>query len=88
LDGECRRPLVFEDIETNACVAIYIGMVDPGDEAYFGGFEGVVGGEVDVQEKHAASIRGLLRTHYSRLPVELVLVVLRPCRTVSWRVAT
>ncbi len=88
LYSECWWPLVLEDVETDAAVAVDVGVVDPSDERDFGGFEGVVRREVDVQEEHAPSVRRVFRAHDSRLPVELVFVVLRPRRAVRRRVTS
>ena len=34
-------------------VPVYVGVIDAGGECKFWGFEGVVGGEVDVEEEDA-----------------------------------
>ena len=58
-------------------------MVDACDEGDFGGFEGIVGGEVDVEEEHASGIGGVFGTDNRGLPVELVLLVLGTGGTVG-----
>ena len=58
-------------------------MIDPGSEIALGRLEGVVGGEVDVQEEHTSRIGRIIRSHDSRLPVVLILLVDRASRAVS-----
>ena len=53
------------------------------DELELWRLEGIVRGEVDVQEKHAARVRGVIGTHDRRLPVERIRVVLRASGAVS-----
>ena len=50
-------------------------MVDSRGEVALGGLEGVVSGEVDVQEEHTASIGGIIGAHDGGLPVVLILLV-------------
>ena len=47
-------------------------MVDAGGEVYLGGFEGVVCGEVDVEEEDSAGVGGVVGAHDCGLPVEHV----------------
>ena len=46
-------------------------MVDAGGEVDLRGLEGVVGGEVDCEEKDTARVWRVAGTHDGRLPVEL-----------------
>ena len=57
-------------------------MIDFGNEVAFGRAEGVIGGEVDVEEEDPARIGTVLGTDDGGLPMELVLL-LRTCRTVG-----
>ena len=63
-------------------------MVDSGSEVALWGLEGVVGGEVDVEEVHTTGVGRFIRSHDSCLPMELVFLVNRPSRAVGWRVLT
>ena len=56
-------------------------MVDAGGKVDLGRLEGVVGGEVDVEEEDAAGVGGFVRSHDGGLPVEHV-VPHGPCRAV------
>ena len=70
--GECRGPLILKDVQANATIAVDIGMVYFGDELNLWGLEGVVSGEVDVQEEHTAGEGGVIGAHDCGLPVEVV----------------
>ena len=52
-------------------------MINTGSESDFGGFEGVVSGEMDVQEEDSALVRGVRGAHDGGLPVEQVTVIHR-----------
>ena len=69
-DGEGGRPLVLEDVQADASVGVDVGVVDLRDELELGGLEGVVRGEVDVQEEDAARVGGVVGAHDRGLPVE------------------
>ena len=71
-DGERRRPLVLEDVEADAAVAIDVAVVDARGEADLGRLEGVIGREVDVQEEDPPGVWRVVRPHDRRLPVEQV----------------
>ena len=58
-------------------------MVYFGDELELWGFEGVIRGEVDVQEEDTAGEGGVLRAHDGGLPVELIGLVLGSSRAVG-----
>lgn len=73
-DGECGRPLVLEDVEADGAVGVDVGVVDLGDEVALGRPEGVVGGEVDVEEEDSAGVGAVLGADDGRLPVELVVL--------------
>ena len=62
-------------------------MVDSGGERYFGRLEGVVGREVDGEEKNTALIGALWWSHDGRLPVEQV-VADGAGTALSWWVTT
>ena len=81
-DGQCRRPLVSQDVETNRTIGIDVRMVNLGREADFGGLEWVVRRERDGQEKNASSIRRItliwsmghlawIETMHLRVPLSL-----------------
>ena len=71
-DGERGTPLIPEDVETDAAVAVDVGVVDLGGELDLGGLEGVVGGERDGKEEDTAGVRRVSGTHDGCLPVEQV----------------
>jgi hypothetical protein len=71
-DGECGGPLILKDVQANATIAVDIGVVNFGDELNLWGLEGVVSGEVDVQEEHTAGEGGVVGAHDGGLPVEMV----------------
>lgn len=81
-DCEGRWPLIFEDVQADGSILVDVGVVDPGNEVNLGWFEGVVGGEVDVQEEHTTAVWGVIGSHDCSLPVELVLLIDRS----SWAV--
>lgn len=70
--GERGRPLVLQDVQANATTRVHVAMVDLGGEGHLGRLEGVVCGEVDVQEVHAAVVGRVLGAHDGGLPVEHV----------------
>ena len=72
-DGEGGGPLVLEDVEADAAVGVDVAVVDAGGEVDLGGFEGVVGGEVDVEEEDPAGVRRVVGPHDGGLPVEHVI---------------
>ena len=53
-DGEGWRPLGSQDVQADGAVAVDVGVVDAGGERELGRLEGVVCGEVDVQEENTA----------------------------------
>ena len=75
-DSERGRPLVLEDVQTDAAVGVNVGMVNLSDELELWRLEGVIRGEVDVQEEHTAGEGGVIGAHDSRLPVELIGLIL------------
>jgi len=84
-DGEGRRPLVLEDVEADDPLGVDVAVVDPGAELDLGGLEGVLGGEVDVQEEDSAFVDRAGGPEDGGDPLEEV-VTLRPCAAVGGRV--
>lgn len=72
-DGKRGTPLIPEDVETNAAVAVDIGVVDLGGERDLGGLEGVVGGEGDGEEEDTAGVGRVTWAHDCCLPLEHVI---------------
>lgn len=70
-DGERRAPLVSQDVQANATVAVDVRVVDTGSEVDFRGLERVVCREVDGEEEDAAGVGRVAGAHDGRLPVEL-----------------
>ena len=85
-DGECGRPLVLKDIQADGAVRVDIGVVDSSCEVNLGRLEGVIGGEVDVQEVHTTGVGRVVRAHNGSLPVELILLIDGAGRAVGGRV--
>jgi hypothetical protein len=74
-DCEGGRPLILEDVETNGAVGVDVGVVDLGDEVAFGRPEGVVGGEVDIEEENASRVGTVVGADDGGLPVKLIVFV-------------
>jgi hypothetical protein len=72
-DCESRAPLVPQDVQTDAAVRVDVGVVDTSGEVDLWGLEGVVGGEVNVEEEDASGVWRVTWTHDSCLPVEQIL---------------
>ena len=58
-------------------------MVDSRGKIALGWLEGVVGGEVDVQEEHTTGVGRIIWSHNGCLPVILVLLIDGASRAVS-----
>jgi len=50
-DGECRRPLLFEDVEANASVGCNVGVIYPGNKGDLRWLERVINWKPDGQVK-------------------------------------
>ena len=66
-DGQRRRPLSVQDVQADRSIAVHVRMVYAGGEGDLRRLEGVVRGEVDVQEEHAALEGRVARAHDCRL---------------------
>lgn len=55
--GQCRRPLVPQDIQTNGTIGVDVGVVNLGRKTNLGRFKRVIGGEGDGEEENTACIR-------------------------------
>ena len=84
--SQSRTPLVLQDVQTDGSIGIDVGMVDSSGEGDLGRLEWIVGRELDVQEEHSMLVRTIFRAHDGSLPVEIVVLVIGACRTVSRRV--
>lgn len=71
---QCRRPLISQNVQTNAAIGVDVWVVDLGGEADFGRLEGVIGGESNRKEKNASCIRRvtLLWNSESRIMSETI----------------
>ena len=58
-DGQSRAPLVSENVQADAAVAVDVGVVDAGGEVDLGRLEGVVCGEMDGEEEDTARVWGV-----------------------------
>lgn len=70
-NGQRRAPLIPQDVQANAAVAVDVGVVDAGGEVDLRWLEWVVGGEVDREEEYAAGVGRVAGSHDGRLPVKL-----------------
>lgn len=52
-DRQCWRPLILQDIQADTTAGVDVGMVAASSELHPRWLEGVVGRELDVQEKDA-----------------------------------
>jgi hypothetical protein len=84
-NGQSRGPLVFQDIQANSTIGIDIAVIYFGGKSAFRGLERIVRREVDIQEVHTTSIRRVVRSHDSSLPVEEI-ISNRAGRAVCWGV--
>ena len=55
-DGESWAPLVLQDVETDDALGVDIAVVDSGAELHFRRLEGIIGGEMNIQEEDASLI--------------------------------
>jgi len=55
-DGEGRRPLIPQNVKTDAAIGIDIGVVDTSGKVDLWRLERVVGRECDAQEEHAGRV--------------------------------
>ena len=62
-----------EDVQTDGSVGVDVGMVDAGGEGELGGLEGVVCGEVDVEEEDSPLKGGVGGPEDCGLPMEGVI---------------
>jgi hypothetical protein len=83
-DGERGRPLLLEDVQTDAAARVHVAVVDFRGECDFRGLEGVVCGELDIEEEYTALVGALAGTHDCCLPVELI-IVYGTCVVLKWR---
>jgi len=55
-DGQSRAPLIPQDVQTDAAIAVDVWVIDAGGEVDLWGLERVVCGEVDGEEEDAARV--------------------------------
>jgi len=70
--------LVSENVQTDAAVAVDVGVVDTGGEVDLGRLEGVVCGEVDGEEEDTARVWGVTLNTVSHGVSVLVVEVATP----------
>lgn len=56
-NGQRRTPLIPQDIQTNGTIRVDVGVIDSGGKVDLGRLEGVVGREVEVEEKDTTGVR-------------------------------
>jgi hypothetical protein len=69
---ESRRPVVFEDVETDSTTGIDVAVIDFGGKTDLWRFERIVRRELNLKIEHTILIRSLCRTHNCSNPVEEV----------------
>ena len=74
--------MIFQNIQANRPVGVDIRVVYLGDEVAFGRSEGVVSGEVDIEEEDTSAIGTIIGANDSGLPMELV-IFMRSSRAVG-----
>merc|ERR1719272_313330 len=86
-DGQCRAPLVFQDVQTDSAIRIDVAVIDLCCEMELRWLEGVVRRKIDVQKEATTLIWRIRRTHDRGLPIEHV-IANRSCGTIRWRVVS
>ena len=81
-----RRPLLFQNVQTNAPVRVHVRMVHFCFEIYLWRFKRVIGREVDRDEEQAALVRTFGWADDGRVPVEYVVLRPRASRARGWRI--
>jgi hypothetical protein len=71
-DGQCRTPLVLQNVKTDSSVGIDVAVVDPRRKVHLRWLERVVRWEVNVQEEDSSCIWRVIGPHDRGLPVEHV----------------
>lgn len=75
-NSQRRAPLIPQNVQTDATVAVDVRVINAGGEVDLRGLEGVVGREVNREEEDAAGVWRIAGSHDGCLPVELFLSVL------------
>jgi len=86
-NGQSRTPLILQDIQADTSIRVNVAVINTSGEVNLGWLEGIIGGEVNIQEEHTSSIWRVIWSHDSRLPVEHV-IPNWSCRAISWGVLT
>ena len=87
-DGQRRGPSrLLQNVKADTTVLVDVGVVDLGDELNAGRREGVLCGELNLQEKETTSIGGTFRAKNGRAPVEEIGFVFGTSRDICRRFA-
>ena len=78
--------MVLQNVEADASVRMDVTVVNSRGEGHLGWLEGIVGREVNTEEEDASGVWGVIWSHDSGLPLELILLVEGPGRAVGGRV--
>ena len=84
-DGESWAPLVLQNVQTDDALGVDIAVVDPGPELHFRRLEGIIGGEMNIQEEDASFINRSRRSEDGADPL-VQIVALRTRAAVWWRI--
>jgi len=72
-DGQCRRPLRPQDVQTDGAIRVDVWVVDSCREGHLWWLERIVSWEVDGQEEDPSLVWAVWWAHNSGLPVEQIL---------------
>jgi len=81
-NGQSRRPVVLQDVQTDAATGVDVAVINFGSEANLGWLERVIRRELNLQIEHAVLVWSLGWSHDGCDPVEEVVAVLRSCTAV------
>merc|ERR1740139_300638 len=71
-DRQSWAPLVFQNVQADRTIGIYVAMVDLRGEVELWRLEGIIRRKVNIQEEATASVRRIRGTHDGGLPIEHV----------------
>lgn len=72
-NSQGRTPLILEDIQADTSVGVDVTVVNTCGEVDFGGLEGIICGEMNIEEENTSGIWRVIGSHDCCLPVEHVI---------------
>jgi hypothetical protein len=85
---KCWAPLILQDVETDATIAVHVRVVDSGCECNLWRFKWVVRWEHDVEEEDTTLVWAFVWSHDAGDPVEVIAIVGWSGGTSCWRVSS